>query len=385
MVESRVSGADVAPTAMVEPSVARADDDPTAKVESPVSGADVAPTAKVEPSVARADADPTAMVESRVSGADVAPTAKVEPSATRADADPTAKVEPSVTRPDTSPTAKVLPPMPLGDTRVEPIAEKPQDRARQPVVLPIPVNPSAPSGGASVAFGTRPDNRRRSLLVGALVAVLLLGLLVAVPLLSSGDDDPKGGGRQAGATSSAAPTEPSAGPASDAPSPGVTSASPTPSATPSADPDALPEGWVWHKDPAGFSLPLPKGWVRRSVGRNTVVFDERDGVGELLVQWTSTPGDDAYADWKRQEPYRKNYVKNYQYLGINPCDYYKTCADWEWLETRDNTRIHVRNRGFVTARNRGYALRWEVAASDWDKRLPDFDRIARGFKPDRVD
>ena len=78
-------------------------------------------------------------------------------------------------------------------------------------------------------------------------------------------------------------------------------------------------------------------------------------------------------------------MNNYQYLSIKRCDYLKTCADWEWLETRDGTRIHVRNRGFVTAKNRGYALRWEVAAKDWQANLANFDRIAKGFVPDRKD
>jgi hypothetical protein len=78
-------------------------------------------------------------------------------------------------------------------------------------------------------------------------------------------------------------------------------------------------------------------------------------------------------------------VDNYQYLSIERCDYWKTCADWEWLETRDGTRIHVRNRGFVTASNRGYALRWEVAEKDWRANLANFDRIAEGFVPDRKD
>jgi hypothetical protein len=147
----------------------------------------------------------------------------------------------------------------------------------------------------------------------------------------------------------------------------------------------LPAGWKLHKDPVGFALPLPEGWVRRQPNGDTVVFNQSNGVGKLLVQWTARPKADAYADWKQQEPHRKNIVGNYQYLSIERCDFWKTCADWEWLETRDGTRIHVRNRGFVTASNRGYALRWEVAAKDWQANLANFDRIAKGFKPDRQD
>jgi hypothetical protein len=298
-----------------------------------------------------------------------------------ADAAPTAKVDPPTARVDADPTAKVAGPASAGGTRTESAAADVGRPAGPTSVLPAPADAPASSGRATVVPGAKPDNRRRNLLVGALVAVLLIGLLVAVPLLGGGDDEPDPGGTPQGAStaSSVAPTSAAPAPTSAAPP------SPTPSASPSADPDALPEGWVLHKDPAGFSLPLPKGWVRRSVGNDTVIFDERDGVGELLVQWTSTPGNDAYADWKQKEPDRKRLVNGYEYISIKRCDYYKTCADWEWRENRDGTRIHVRNRGFVTASNRGYAFRWEVAERDWQERLPDFDRIAKGFKPDRVD
>ena len=125
--------------------------------------------------------------------------------------------------------------------------------------------------------------------------------------------------------------------------------------------------------------------MRRNAGTNTVVFDEPNGVRELLVQWTDNPKSDAVRDWQQLEPARKNYVRDYEFISIKPCDYGLTCADWEWLETRDGTRIHVRNRGFATARNRGYALRWEVAEKDWAANLPNFDLIMKGFRPDRQD
>ncbi|MFG1952734.1 protein kinase [Micromonospora sp. NPDC048830] len=349
-------------------SAAATGDDATARV---ADGADAAPTAKVAPPASHPDADPTA---------------KVEPPASRPDADPTALVESSASRPDNDPTAKVAPPVPLDDTRVEPTAEEPRERAGRTSVLPAPVSPPAPSGRAAVVPGTRPDNRRRNLLVGALVAVLLLGLLVAVPLLRGGDEDePGGGGQQAGATTSAGPGEPSTAPTS-APAPSATSAAP-PSPTASASPTGLvlPAGWKLHRDPTGFSMPLPEGW-RRSAGGTWVQFREPNGVREVVIDRTSTPQRDAAAAWRAIEPDRKSRVNDYKYLSIRSVDgFWKTCADWEWLETRDNTRIHVRNRGFVTASDRGYAIRWEVAASEWEANLDEFELIAQNFEPDRQD
>ncbi|MGI5525470.1 protein kinase domain-containing protein [Micromonospora sp. CA-259024] len=338
---------------------------PTPKAAGPTpKAADPTPTA-VAPSTA--DADPTAVVPAE-------PTATIDRPAS-SDADPTAKVAAAgdatgdgTTDVDDEPTVVDGPP-------VAPEQRKPST----PTSLMPPV---APAGRAPVPLsdGTKPNNTRRNLLIGAVVVLLLIGLVVIVPMLTKGDDKTPRAGSTGAATSAPAPTT-----APAAPPPTTGAPSPTPSATPSVDPNALPAGWKLHKDPAGFTLPIPDGWVRRQVDGSTVVFDQSNGPGELLVQWTSNPQSDAVADWRSKESDRKNHVNNYQYLSIKSCDFWKTCGDWEWLETRDGTRIHVRNRGFVTASNRGYALRWEIAEKDWQANLPNFDRIAQGFVPDRQD
>ena len=311
------------------------------------------------------------------------------------EAAPAAKVPPPTSTGDNSPAAKVAPPEPaLDETHVDAPAvddarvdAPPPRKAPNPTsVMPPPVSPAPSTGRATVVPGTKPDHKRRNLLIGALVALLLLGLVVAVPLLNGGDE-PKdgGGGQQAGPTTTAASAEPSAEPSTSktsAPQPSSAAPRPTQSATPAATAGALPAGWRYYRGPNGFQVPLPDGW-RSSTGNNSVTFREPGGLRELYVQWTDTPERDAYADWKSKEPYRRNFVNNYQYLSITRCDAFRTCADWDWLETRDGARIHVRNRGMATASNRGYALRWEVPAKDWEANLPNWDVISKGFKPDR--
>ncbi|WP_216592763.1 hypothetical protein [Verrucosispora sioxanthis] len=135
----------------------------------------------------------------------------------------------------------------------------------------------------------------------------------------------------------------------------------------------------------GFKVPIPDGW-RRSTSGTSVIYQEPDGVRELLIDRTDTPKRDAEADWRSQEPNRKNLVRDYKYIDISSFECkWRTCADWDWLETRDGTRIRVRNRAFVTASNRGFALRWEVANRDWDEELANFEMIFREFVPDRQD
>ncbi len=330
--------------------------------------------------------DATAMVPA---GVDAGPTTKVTPptGADAASTGPGDSADAPATGEDAASSGEAVAP---ADADAAPTSKiDPPVRADQPApanptaVLDAPVSPPAGSAGVAsvpVYDGTPPDHKRRNLLIGALVAVLLVGLALAVPLLTR-SDDPGNGTPQAtdptsAAASSAAPTS------APAPPPPTSAApSPTPSATPSTDPNALPEGWEMYQGPT-FKVPVPKGW-RRSVRSDAVVITEPNGVRELFIQWTPSPKKDAVADWKEQEPNRSNYVNNYQYLDIKACGGYRTCADWDWLESRDNTRIHVRNRGFVTATNRGYAIRWEVAAKDWNANLANFALITSRFVPDR--
>ncbi|MEV0212730.1 protein kinase [Micromonospora sp. NPDC050695] len=364
---------------------------PAESVDRPVSPPPAAAATSAAAAAPAADAAPTDVVPS---GAEAGPTALVpaEPTATidrpassdagSTDAEPTAKV---TAAPDTSGDGTTDADGTTNDDEPTVVDGPPvAPEQRKPTTPTSLMPPVSPAGRAAVlpSDGTKPNNTRRNLLVGAVVALLLIGLVVVVPLLTNGDDDknPQAGATGAAATSAPAPTSAAAPPppTSGAPSPSA-------SATPSVDPNALPAGWKLHKDPAGFALPIPDGWVRSQVDSNTVVFNQSNGPGKLLVQWTSTPKKDAVADWREQEPNRASRVNNYQYLSIKPCNFWKTCGDWEWLETRDGQRIHVRNRGFVTASNRGYALRWEIAEKDWQANLPNFDRIAKGFVPDRKD
>ncbi|MEV4202972.1 serine/threonine-protein kinase [Micromonospora globbae] len=382
------AGTDAAPTAKVDRPGLTSDAEPTRKVDRPSSTADADPTTKVDPPTGAGDTDATT--------ADPAPAGSGEADrpAGAGDADrPT---------PDADATAKVDVPAKAGGKKG---TAEPTDERRTGEGAPAfrPVTPTSvlpglaaggtatgsdrPSGRASIPaiFGTSPERRRRNLLVGALVVVLLLGLAVIVPLLTSGDDPEGADPRQAGNTNTAAPTAPQTSapapppPTSAAPS---ATASPTPTASPSA---GLPSGWTLRKDPVGFSLPVPNGWVR-SAAATWVKYEDPNGVGELTIDRTDRPGSDAEAAWREIEPARKRLVREYKLIDIWSFDCrWKTCADWDWLETRDGTRVHVRNRGFVTAHNRGFALRWEVAEKDWKTSLPDFEMVFREFVPDRQD
>ena len=334
-----------------------------------------------------AAADPTAKVPAPTS--DAGPTAKVTPPV----ADPTAKLDPAPSADETlvDDEARVDGVDPaLDETRLdgEPVTDapapvSPAETGSAPV-SPAPVQEAPSTGRATVLPVEKSAPNRRNLLIGALVLLLLVGLVVAVPLLNNGDDG-DGGEPTAGTSASAAP--PPAPSESASPSAPATSASasPTPSASPSASGFTLPAGWRLYTGPNGFKVPIPNGFEARVRSDNVVLYEVGGARRVLFIQWTPNPKPDAYADWKGQESSRRNYVRDYKLVGITKCDgYYRTCADWDWLETRDDgTRFHVRNRGVATASNRGFALRWEVPAKDWDANLASWEIITKGFVADR--
>ncbi|MBU8858864.1 MULTISPECIES: serine/threonine-protein kinase [unclassified Micromonospora] len=319
------------------------------------------------------------------------------------DAGPTAKVTP----PPADPTARLDPAPPVGDTRVdedgvdpaldetrldgEPVTDtaapvSPAVSGSAPVSpAPASADPEPSTGRATVLPVEKSAPNRRNLLIGALVVLLLVGLVVAVPLLNNGDDG-DGGEPTAGTSASAAPPPPAPSESASPSAPATSApASPTPSASPSASGFTLPAGWRLYTGPNGFKVPIPNGFEARVRSDNVVLYEVGGARRVLFIQWTSSPKKDAYADWKAQESSRRNYVRGYEYVNITKCDpYFRTCADWDWLETRDDgTRFHVRNRGVATASNRGFALRWEVPAKDWDANLANWEIITKGFVPDR--
>ena len=182
------------------------------------------------------------------------------------------------TRPSTAPTPALDEPASTTEP-VDPAPRKPANPASVDARAGrARLRPAAPvDRPVAVAAGRRSrDHNRRNVLIGVLVALLLVGLVVVVPMLTNGDAGTAAAARR--------PTRPSAPrlapPQSSAPAAPrhERRAEPDALGQPVADPDALPAGWKLHKDPAGFALPLPANWVRRSAGADTVVFDEPNGV-----------------------------------------------------------------------------------------------------------
>ncbi|MEV6690089.1 protein kinase [Micromonospora sp. NPDC051196] len=340
------------------------------------SGSESGPDADAE--TGETDRSGTAFADA--GGANAEPTAKADRPTSSVDR-AAASGEPAASS-DTEPTRRVDPVSAGDDTRVVP---------QRTSLLPADPGSPAPAGGSVFISGfLRSERNRRGLIVGALVALLLVGLAVAVPLLNSDDGGNGGTPQDTAGTSDAvtASSEPAAPPPTTA-APPTSAAPPSPSVSPSTSPPSsdLPAGWTMRTDPVGFKVAVPDGW-RRSSGGTWVKYRDPNGVSELTVDRTDSPQRDAAAAWRAIEPARKNVrgVQGYRLIDISPLDCkWRTCADWDWYQTRNGVEIRVRNRGFVTASNRGFALRWEVPTSEWEAQLPNFETAFREFVPDRQD
>ncbi|MGN9912015.1 serine/threonine-protein kinase [Phytohabitans sp. LJ34] len=211
-------------------------------------------------------------------------------------------------------------------------------------------------------------------------AILLVLSLILILALNNGDREPAGGG---GATTKPTPAATSAAPPTTAAAEPTTGAPSTPSASPpSPSGVVLPAGWRIYKDSTGFSVAAPAGW-RVSREGTMVFFREQGGEGRVLgVDQTDQPKPDPVADWTSQEADRRDGYNGYKRVKIAPVDYFDKAADWEWTYTsRNNNRLHVVNRGFITSPNQAYGIYWSTLDSTWKANLKYFSLVVESFRP----
>ncbi|MEU6425270.1 protein kinase [Microbispora sp. NPDC046973] len=271
----------------------------------------------------------------------------------------------------------------------------------------VPGVPPGSHPGAYAAPGARPPGRGSATKVTLLVLLPLL--LVAVvaggwygyrTLAGSGaaaEDvtspvaDPTSGSDHTGSdpttgdTGQSASGEPSAPPSekptekpSQEPSPEPSPESSTPTT------GALPKGWKTHRDPLGFSIALPAGWVPFQREATRVRFHNRSGRDYLQVDFTPWDTTDPVAALRTVEAAstKKGYLRGYERIGLTSGDYLGVpSADWEFTHTTAAGKVRVLDRAFRLDDGRCVALYWQVADSRWTSGLSYFNVFARTFQP----
>ncbi|MFD8075422.1 protein kinase [Streptomyces sp. NPDC059718] len=263
--------------------------------------------------------------------------------------------------------------------------------ASAPVPVPAPAAPRVPF------LASLDERRRRGLLFAAVVVALaLLGTGIGF-WAAQGDDDP-GASQPAGPAASASPksgddgvqdgkggddqgkgSEDDSGKGDDKGngdnsgkgSGSSSSGSPDGSGGGKDGAAAVPAGWKTYTSSAGdFSIALPDGWATNSKdnGYGTGRIFNSGNRPRVQVDWTTTPGKDAAAAWRDQEPRSRSGYPGYQRLFIKTVDYrgYRTTADWQFTFTSGGTKMRAVNRGFVVDDHHGYAILFTAPAADWD-------------------
>jgi hypothetical protein len=136
-------------------------------------------------------------------------------------------------------------------------------------------------------------------------------------------------------------------------------------------------------DGTGFRVPVPDGWTfgRDSEGR--ALWRSPDRARLLLIDQTRHPKSDPVQDWENNEAARRDGYQDYHRERLTAVDYWDKAADWEFTYTLNGTRMHVLNRGFVTAPDQAYSIYFATSAAQWDAAQPQLQTILAGFQPAR--
>ncbi|MYS25028.1 Serine/threonine protein kinase [Streptomyces sp. DvalAA-14] len=264
-----------------------------------------------------------------------------------------------------------------------------------------PANTPAPPARAPL---TDVVPRRTLVIVVAVVVLAILGTVIGLVAANSGGGkghDSKNGDTKPGAVASSGPTTtasaPDSGhaaspsqPAANSPSKPAASASSTPSDDQGADQgtgqgtgsgkgggagkgggDALPPGYSFvTNDQLHFRIALPAGWhlTGSTTGGDGAIYSASGGYPRVQVDFASTPGKDAAAAWREEEPAVKSTSDDYQRISIDTIQYrgYRTAADWDFYRTEDGKKTRVQNRGFVVDDHHAYSIMVSIPATDWD-------------------
>jgi serine/threonine protein kinase len=206
--------------------------------------------------------------------------------------------------------------------------------------------------------------KKRYVLVGAAV------VLVAAVGAAIGLDDQRSGAPAAPQPSVAAATSGASG-AAVAPAvvsacgAGVEATAVTPAKT--RVPAGLPAGWVWFRDPTGFTLALPAGW-QRSMSGTVVCFEGPTAGAAFMVDSAALVTRKPLEYFQSQEKSAK--LPGYQRISMDNLLLRRGGADWEytWQPDSDTTQ-HVRRVLLAVTDSRSYLLKWTTSDAAWSRNV----------------
>jgi hypothetical protein len=152
-------------------------------------------------------------------------------------------------------------------------------------------------------------------------------------------------------------------------------------------PISLPEGWLWHVDPAGFALAVPRGWLRSVTGDGVVCFGDPGGIRSFTVQAGGAVAGQPVRRWQDAErtALGDGSMPGYQKVSMGPLLITGGGADWEYSwQPGAGPRRHVYRMLLAAGDNRSYALTWTTRDRDWSLDLPIQRTLVTGFRDSAI-
>ena len=198
----------------------------------------------------------------------------------------------------------------------------------------------------------RTEARRAPWLIAGLIALLLIGAVAFA--LSQEDDDPNAVG---GNTGSQGNDQQDVG-GDQAP--------------------AAQEGWTTYSiADTGYQISYPEDWSV-SEAPPQITFDDPDSSTSMLVEYTSSPGDDAVAAWEAQAESFAADHPDYSEITIEPTtiEGFDTAANWEFTYEG----MHALDIGMAND-DIGFALFFQTEESAWEEEQETLQRFVDSFGP----
>jgi hypothetical protein len=147
-------------------------------------------------------------------------------------------------------------------------------------------------------------------------------------------------------------------------------------------PSALPSGWRWHRDIAGFELAVPRMWTR-ATNAGAVCFGDSTGSRTLTVTRGRVVSGGPLQHWQAAEraALADGTLPGYRRISMGVLLVTGGGADWEYVwQPATGPRLHT-HRVLISAKGpRAYELEWTAPDDDWAASLVTERTVLASFR-----
>ncbi|GAA3336581.1 hypothetical protein GCM10020358_09580 [Amorphoplanes nipponensis] len=130
---------------------------------------------------------------------------------------------------------------------------------------------------------------------------------------------------------------------------------------------AVPAGWLWHTDPTGFDVAVPRGWTRSQDG-TAACFRDPGGSRSFRVDASARLTGPAVAHWRgaEQDALATGTLPGYRRVALSALPQQDGAA-WEftWQPGAEPVRRHERRVLLAGEQARAYLVEWTAPDQDW--------------------